>query len=54
VQAFPLSDVQAYEGHADVATMMIYVHHTPKLTGAVVGADGGRAEVTPAKTGPGG
>ena len=30
VQAFPLSDVQAYMGHADVATTMIYVHHVPR------------------------
>lgn len=30
VQAFPLSDVQAYMGHADIATTMIYVHHTPQ------------------------
>jgi len=34
VQAFPLSDVQAYMGHADVATTMIYVHHVPKLDAA--------------------
>ena len=30
VQAFPLSDVQAYMGHANIATTMIYVHHTPQ------------------------
>ena len=29
VQAFPLSDVQAYMGHADIQTTMLYVHHTP-------------------------
>lgn len=29
VQAFPLSDVQAYMGHADVQTTMLYVHHQP-------------------------
>jgi len=34
VQAFPLSDVQAYMGHADVATTMIYVHHVPKVGAA--------------------
>ena len=33
-QAFPLSDVQAYMGHADVATTMIYVHHVPTLDAA--------------------
>jgi len=30
VQAFPLSDVQAYMGHADIDTTMLYVHHTPQ------------------------
>jgi integrase len=30
VQAFPLSDVAAYMGHADIQTTMIYVHHIPK------------------------
>jgi integrase len=30
VQAFPLSDVQAYMGHADIATTMGYVHHVPQ------------------------
>ena len=27
VQAFPLSDVKAYTGHADIQTTMTYVHH---------------------------
>ncbi|HUA12390.1 MAG TPA: tyrosine-type recombinase/integrase [Solirubrobacteraceae bacterium] len=30
VQVFPLSDVKAYMGHADIATTMIYVHHVPQ------------------------
>jgi integrase len=30
VQAFPLTDVKAYMGHANVATTMIYVHHVPQ------------------------
>jgi integrase len=30
VQAFPLSDVQAFMGHADIGTTMIYVHHVPQ------------------------
>ena len=30
VQAYPLSDVQAYIGHADIQTTMRYVHHVPK------------------------
>ncbi len=34
VQAFPLSDVQAYMGHADVQTTMIYVHFVPKAHAA--------------------
>ncbi len=34
VQAFPLSDVKAYMGHADIATTMIYVHHVPQLDAA--------------------
>lgn len=34
VQVFPLSNVKAYMGHADVATTMIYVHHVPQLDAA--------------------
>lgn len=30
VQAFPLSDVKAYMGHADISTTMLYVHHVPQ------------------------
>jgi integrase len=30
VQVFPLSDVKAYMGHADIATTMVYVHHVPQ------------------------
>ena len=30
VQGFPLSDVQAWMGHADIATTMRYVHYVPK------------------------
>jgi len=30
VQAFPLSDVMAMMGHAQIATTMIYVHHVPQ------------------------
>lgn len=46
VQVFPLSDVQACMGHADIATTMIYVHHVPrndaaaKLTAALAAAAG--------------
>ena len=35
VQAFPLSDVAAYMGHADISTTMIYVHHVPKADAAL-------------------
>ena len=46
VQAFPLSDVKAYMGHADVQTTMIYVHHVPRhdaaaRLSAVVGEEAG-------------
>ena len=30
VQAFPLSDVKAYMGHANIETTMRYVHHVPQ------------------------
>ena len=30
MQAFPLSDVRAWMGHADIATTMRYVHYVPK------------------------
>jgi integrase len=30
VQVFPLHDVQAYMGHADIQTTMRYAHHVPK------------------------
>ncbi len=31
VQVFPLHDVQAYMGHANIQTTMIYAHHVPKV-----------------------
>jgi integrase len=34
VQVFPLTDVKAYMGHADIATTMIYVHHVPQVDAA--------------------
>jgi len=34
VQAFPLSDVQAWMGHRDIATTMRYVHYVPKTDAA--------------------
>jgi integrase len=47
VQAFPLSDVKAFMGHADVGTTMIYVHHVPRHDAAerltLLVAEAGRA-----------
>lgn len=34
VQVFPLTDVKAYMGHADIQTTMIYVHHVPAVDAA--------------------
>jgi integrase len=34
VEAWPLHDVQAYMGHADIQTTMIYVHHQPNIAAA--------------------
>jgi integrase len=34
VQVFPLHDVQAYMGHANIQTTMIYAHHVPKVDAA--------------------
>jgi integrase len=53
VQAWPLADVQAYMGHAQVQTTMIYVHHVPKLDaaaklGALVGQAVAGQAVSPA------
>lgn len=53
VQAFPLTDVKAYMGHADIATTMIYVHHTPQGNAADrLGALVTAAERVPAGTQP--
>jgi integrase len=34
VQVFPLTDVKAYMGHADIQTTMVYVHHVPQIDAA--------------------
>ncbi len=54
VQVFPLSDVKAYMGHADIATTMVYVHHVPQVDAAdrlskalATGADGPRLSPLP-------
>lgn len=56
VQAFPLSDVRAYMGHADIQTTMIYVHHVPRhdaaaRLSAIVGAETGIEGVAEAAPG---
>jgi integrase len=38
VQIWPLSDVQAYLGHSNIATTMRYVHHVPKTDAAQRGS----------------
>ena len=34
VRVFPLSDVMAYIGHANIQTTMRYAHHVPKVDAA--------------------
>jgi integrase len=34
VKVWPISDVQAYLGHADIQTTMLYVHHQPRRAAA--------------------
>jgi integrase len=34
VQVWPLVDVQAYMGHSDIQTTMLYAHHVPKVNAA--------------------
>jgi integrase len=51
VQVFPLTDVKAYMGHADIATTMIYVHHVPRVDAAEKLSSALRkASVAPAST----
>ena len=59
VQAFPLSDVKAYMGHADIQTTMIYVHHVPRhdaaaKLSAIVGAETGMEDGVEVGTGASG
>jgi len=54
VRAWPLSDVQAYMGHADISTTMLYVHHQSRARaaeelGAVVDAELSEAGSLPAR-----
>ncbi len=48
VQVFPLSDVKAYMGHADIATTMIYVHHVPQHDAAAKLSTALRVAASPA------
>jgi integrase len=50
VQIWPLSEVQAYAGHANISTTMIYAHHQPRANaaeklGAFVDAEIGLSEM---------
>jgi len=45
---FPLSDVKAYMGHADIATTMIYVHHVPQHDAAAKLSTALRVAASPA------
>jgi integrase len=51
VQVFPLTDVKAYMGHADIATTMIYVHHVPRVDAAEKLSDALRVSTTPTPSG---
>jgi hypothetical protein len=57
VQVWPLSDVKAYMGHADISTTMIYVHHVPQVDAAdrlsrlVSAAEGAEVATIPCLTG---
>jgi Phage integrase family len=56
VRAFPLTDVKAYMGHADIQTTMRYVHHVPqgdaaaKLTRVVASEESPLAPTTGDRT----
>jgi integrase len=47
VRVFPLTDVKAHMGHADVQTTMIYVHHVPQHDAADKLSAALRAGTTP-------
>jgi integrase len=52
VQVFPLSDVKAYMGHADITTTMIYVHHVPQVDAAEKLSAALSESAAPARVGP--
>ena len=43
----PTHDLQAYMGHADIQTTMIYVHHVPKAAAAAELSRAVSASVSP-------
>jgi integrase len=47
VRVFPLTDVKAYMGHADIQTTMLYVHHVPQHDAADKLSAALRAETAP-------
>jgi len=49
VRVFPLTDVTAYMGHADIQTTMLYVHHVPQHDAADKLSAALRAEATAAQ-----
>jgi len=49
VRVFPLTDVKAYMGHADIQTTMLYVHHVPQHDAADKLSAALRADATAAE-----
>jgi integrase len=47
VRVFPLTDVKAFMGHADIQTTMLYVHHVPQHDAADKLSAALSAEVAP-------
>jgi integrase len=46
VRRLPVTDVQAYMGHADIQTTMRYVHHVPRTDAANQLSDAFRTDLT--------
>jgi integrase len=49
VQVWPIADVKAYMGHANIATTELYVHHVPKLDAARRFSEFVEAQMRPAE-----
>jgi hypothetical protein len=52
VQVYPVADVKAYMGHAQLATTELYAHHVPKHNAAVALTDSSTLSERPQKPGP--